>query len=376
MNKILSLVVLVSLPVAGAFAQASKYGGVKKAATTKNTKATNTQNKVDSLPKTTTTTAPKTGGGASKYANIGKAGSNPGGGSSEVLAEGVNPGDTIPDISYDTLMPNQLGGKPAITLRNNYGVDKGISSAKERTPLAYEHLRDEDATYSQFVWREINGKEKINQSFMYGGKDEFNRTQTFFSILIDAIQNDSVQAFNPQDDRFTTPLDIGQVLSQTMGKIKTITSTDPVTGKEYKTVTRGIAQVTPDSVYTFRVKEQWIFDRESSRMFVRIIGIAPVAKTVVAGKTVDQVLFWVYYPDLRATLAKYDVYNPKNSYGRMTWEDLFEGRMFNSYIVKSTVDNSRDAYLKSYIPNSLDRLYEGENIKDKIFNYEQNQWAY
>ena len=23
-------------------------------------------------------------------------------------------------------------------------------------------------------------------------------------------------------------------------------------------------------------------------------------------------MFWVYYPDLRPTLAKYEVYNPKN----------------------------------------------------------------
>jgi hypothetical protein len=32
----------------------------------------------------------------------------------------------------------------------------------------------------------------------------------------------------------------------------------------------------PDSIYKFQVKEEWIFDKESSRMYVRIIGIAPV----------------------------------------------------------------------------------------------------
>ena len=32
----------------------------------------------------------------------------------------------------------------------------------------------------------------------------------------------------------------------------------------------------PDSIYKFQLKEEWIFDKESSRLFVRIIGIAPV----------------------------------------------------------------------------------------------------
>ncbi len=50
-------------------------------------------------------------------------------------------------------------------------------------------------------------------------------------------------------------------------------------------------------------------------------------------------LFWVYYPDLRPLLAKYEAYNGKNFGGRMSWEELFESRMFSARIVKSTIDN-------------------------------------
>ena len=52
MNKILSVVVLLAFPVAGVFAQASKYGGVKKAATPVNKKTTNTKNTIDTLHNT------------------------------------------------------------------------------------------------------------------------------------------------------------------------------------------------------------------------------------------------------------------------------------------------------------------------------------
>jgi len=89
-------------------------------------------------------------------------------------------------------------------------------------------------------------------------------------------------------------------------------------------------------------------------------------------------MFWVYYPDLRPMLAKAEVYNPKNmGQSRMTWEELFESRMFSSYIVKSTLDNPQNKLIKSLYPNApILALLEGENIKDKIFNYEQDLWSY
>ena len=90
-----------------------------------------------------------------------------------------------------------------------------------------------------------------------------------------------------------------------------------------------------------------------------------------------RLLFWVYYPDLRPILAKYEVYNPKNmGQSRMTWEELFESRMFSSYIVKSTLDNAANRNISGYIKDPILALLEGDNIKDKIFNYEQDLWSY
>jgi hypothetical protein len=86
--------------------------------------------------------------------------------------------------------------------------------------------------------------------------------------------------------------------------------------------------------------------------------------------------FWLYYPDIRKTLARKQVYNPKNSGNRLSWEDLFENRTFSSYIVKTNKDNYKDQWLKEYFKDPLFRLLEGEKIKEKIFNYEQNLWEY
>ena len=69
----------------------------------------------------------------------------------------------------------------------------------------------------------------------------------------------------------------------------------------------------------------------------------------------------------------------KNFGGRMSWEELFESRMFSGRIIKSSMDNPKDLDLKNYPSlkeNSLHQLFEGETIKEKIFTYEQDQWSY
>ncbi len=63
----------------------------------------------------------------------------------------------------------------------------------------------------------------------------------------------------------------------------------------------------------------------------------------------------------------------------MSWEDLFESRMFYGRIIKSTMDNPYDRYIKDFQglrENKILQLLEGEDIKDRIFNYEQNLWSY
>jgi len=63
----------------------------------------------------------------------------------------------------------------------------------------------------------------------------------------------------------------------------------------------------------------------------------------------------------------------------MSWEELFEQRMFSGRIIKSTLDNPYDlpiAGMPGYKDNGIFQLLEGERIKDKIFNYEQDLWSY
>ena len=270
-----------------------------------------------------------------------------------------------------------IGDSVIPSLRNDAAIDRQL--VKARNPLVYEHIREDDAVYRQRVWREIDTREKINLPFRNAANED-NGNQRFISILMYAIQSDDpttrVNVFSGEDDRFTTPMTKEEVSKTITGGLDTV----PVTNMEGEVVSYEARQrmIEPDSIYRFRLKEEWIFDKESSRMFVRILGIAPIMMqyTSTGIPVGDRVLFWAYYPDLRPILAKYEVFNGKNFAGRMSWEELFESRFFSSYIIKSSLDNPYDLSLKQYIKDPLFRLLEGENIKEKIFNYEQDLWSY
>ncbi len=262
------------------------------------------------------------------------------------------------------------------SLRQDEAVD--TKDIRDRTPLPYQNLRADDAVYRHKIWREIDAREKINLPFRYAA-DENNGNQRFISILMKAIQDSAVTVFDPIDDRFTTPLTISQVAEKISGGKEVVPIYDSIGNKIGEKEV--VKEVNLDSFYKFHIKEEVIFDKESSRLFWRILGIAPVKNVITsAGVNLgESELFWVYYPDMRPIFAKYEIYNGKNYGARLSWEELFESRMFSGRIIKSTMDNPFDMKLKEMpglVGNTLFQLLEGEKIKDKIFNYEQDLWSY
>ncbi|RYD89108.1 MAG: gliding motility protein GldN, partial [Sphingobacteriales bacterium] len=284
---------------------------------------------------------------------------------------GYNPYGNIP-IEVDSSGASDTAVRKS--LRNDNAYDK--SALNDRTPLNYEHLRWDDALFAEKVWRELDLREKINKSFQYSAEDD-NGSQMFINILMRAVNSGSVTAFS--DERFTTPMQMAEIQGLTQGSRDTTPVVDINDPSKIVKYTVTSASFDAKSVTKLRIKEEWVFDREASRMFVRILGIAPLKTLMNANGTErgSSVMFWVYYPDLRATLAKYEVYNPKNmGASRMTWEELFEARMFSSYIIKSTLDNPGNKAIKAMIKDPILALLEGDNIKERIFNYEQDLWSY
>ena len=99
----------------------------------------------------------------------------------------------------------RIDSLPITKVKKSLRLDEAVETKDimDRTPLAYEHLRADDAVYRHKIWREIDTREKVNLPFLYSA-DENNGNQRFISILLKAIQDSAVTVFDPIDDRFTT----------------------------------------------------------------------------------------------------------------------------------------------------------------------------
>mgnify|MGYP001627377994 CR=1 FL=1 len=271
--------------------------------------------------------------------------------------------------------PSVLGGaatavndswKPS--LRRDGAIDR-VEHNYYLTP--WQPIREADVLWKKRIWREIDTRQKQNLVFRYPGDDESGGGM-YIEILLDAIKKAKITAF--KDDRFTTPLTSEDVMDILVGKPDT-SYIELLSGDIEMRVIN--PTFNPDKVTKYRVKEDWIFDKNIGRMVVRIVGIAPYLDRFDGDGNYRGSLpvFWLHYEDLRPINIRYEVYNPENDVYRITWDDFFEKRMFGSYIIKSTINNPFQDDIKNY-KQGVDKLYESEEIKEKLFNKEHDMWVY
>lgn len=240
---------------------------------------------------------------------------------------------------------------------------------KEREIVPYDYIREADVFWSKRIWRTIDTREKINLPFRYP-------QMPLIDIIHTAAKNGEITVYDPavdNADQFKMVMPVSDV-----GSIGASTDTsmviDPITLEEKQVVSS--TEFDPMKVVKYRIKEDWVFDEETSTMMVRIIGICPVAEKVDDNtQTVlgDQPMYWVYYPDLRPILAKYETFNSKNDAVTLSWEDLFEARKFGSYIYKES--NVYDREIREYA-TGIDGLLESDRVKNDVFVFEHDLWTY
>ena len=198
---------------------------------------------------------------------------------------------------------------------------------QEQRFLAYEPIREADILWSKRIWRVIDVREKMNIGFMYPNRP-------FFKILLDGIQNGDIAIFDT--DEFKKKV-TGEDLDKMLHSVDTQSVWDAETYQEEVRIIKNDLDYT--NIKTFRVKEIWYFDKESSRLNCRILGIAPIQekKNAETGEVEYSLpMFWIYYPEARKYLTKEMVFNDRNDSAPGSWADLFDSRFFSSYIFKQS----------------------------------------
>lgn len=287
--------------------------------------------------------------------------------------------------------------------------------------VPYEYVREADVIWSKKVWSYIDLREKINQPLYYpldeitesGAWIQNNQRVSLWSIIRCNVFAGNLTIFSPYNsnnlfgnrdgDQMKYPVqpipgrnyytdsayreellyyfgklgpqnDIplvdqyGEPLIQTINGVKSFVY-EP----------RDTMWYTSKDIIQYRIKEDWFFDKERSKLDVRITAIAPVVleydfdangnKTIVGTKE----LFWLYFPHCRYIFNNYLLHNEKNDAQMMSFDDLFHKRRFSAIIYKES--NVYDRGIETYA-HGVDALLESERIKEKIRTIESDVWSF
>jgi gliding motility associated protien GldN len=238
-------------------------------------------------------------------------------------------------------------------------------AVKERQAMPYDYVSENDVYWHKRIWRVIDVHEKMNLPFRYEGID-WKNLSPLITTLRDGALSGEITMYD--DENFKKPLTVADVQRRGAG-FDTIMLQDFEGNPTHDTVVEHAFD--PNKVMHYRVKEDWFFNKKTSQMQVRIIGIAPMYYDEEA--KIEYPLFWVYYAAARNTLAKAEVFNMRNDAQRWSFEDLFEMRMFSSTIIKES--NVFDRRIQDYA-TGVDALRESDRVKEDIFNYEHDLWSF
>lgn len=246
---------------------------------------------------------------------------------------------------------------------------------KTQRLVPYPSIREADVMWYRRIWRDIDLTEKINHPLYYP-TTPINDRKSLFDVIKQGIMDDgSITAYDAGvdgwDDEFLKMLLLSQVKDKLI-RMDTLTR-ETLEGEQEQVIQQ--VETKTEDIRRYRLKEDWIFDKQRSTMDIRIIGIAPLQEKKgddgeVRGYTP---LFWLYYPECRYVFANWDAFNRENDAERRSFEDLFWKRQFSSYITKWS--NVYDRNINVY-KTGLDALLEGEEIKQQLFEFEHDLWNF
>lgn len=132
----------------------------------------------------------------------------------------------------------------------------------------------------------------------------------------------------------------------------------------------------------FMIQEIVFFDRHYSRLFSKILAIAPMNvdnANIYEGMPVmdaiyGQILFWVPFDAFRPYMAQQYVTPRGSDSKRVTFDDFFTKKMYSSYLVGA--NNIYSRMIPEIATTHEEMIKEQEKIERDLLNVEQDLWEY
>ena len=260
--------------------------------------------------------------------------------------------------------------------------------------IAVMSHRSDDIVWMRTVYRVIDMREKQNYRLYFPVRYDNPNYKNLFKVILDAICEDGLTAYErgvefiPRYDRPLTAEDLQanmQLPKETEGEENSYLIEVDALGTPQLNVDNFTYYVRDQLKYV--IQEVVFFDKHTSRLYSKILGIAPLysahpykqdATAILSLRT--SLLFWVLFDDLRPYLAKNLVINTSNELQRMTFDDFFVQKLYSDYLLgdnnvfgrmlldyDKVIDESRfEAFIKK----------EQKRIETELLNFEQDLWEY
>lgn len=256
--------------------------------------------------------------------------------------------------------------------------------------------RADDIVWSRIVYRVIDMRYKQNYQLYFPTNPDDKEYQSLFRLIIGAIQN-GLQVY--EADRYTIKpkfdeehlLSPCQIPDQLMvGTIQELDREDPDTYLVMCDSTDGTLTTNFSRYENFvrnqlkyLIQEIVFFDKHTSRMYSKIIAIAPLQPDLTVGSTQNpfQFLmysrkFWIAFDELRPYLAKRYMIPQQNDSKRMTYDEFFGKKLYTSYLLGDSNMYDRMILNTGFDLTEAEVKREQQRIFDELLNFEQDLWEY
>jgi hypothetical protein len=91
----------------------------------------------------------------------------------------------------------------------------------------------------------------------------------------------------------------------------------------------------------------------------------------------EQPLCWIKMDEIRSLLANTEMFNRYNDALRLSFDDFFQMRIFDSYIVyESNMFDNKITDFQEFENDAIGALLKSDEIKNDLFIFEHDLWQY
>lgn len=239
---------------------------------------------------------------------------------------------------------------------------------RENLPVAIPTKLEVDVKYSKRIIRCIDTRQKMNKQL------EWPRLP-LSRFLYERLCSGDIRAY--RSDSFSSVYNSDVFKFRGSYEVPVFLPTDP-TDASIGIDTFATEILTPEDIHKFWIMEDWVFDSKHSVFKPVIIGIAPIFKQKFVALTGREApLCWIKMEEIRPMLMRTEMFNRYNDAARLNYDDFFQMRIFDSYIVfQSNVYDSYVNQMPENEDNGVNALLAAEEIKNDLFIFEHDLWQY